>query len=470
MAYDVRSSYSTSGTGTSFQLSSPAGATSADAIYAIVSHQQNVQITVPPSWSIVGSAFAVDVTLRLLHGTVDASAGPWTFVLGASSKYAATAVAVQSDGAVPGATKPSPDAFQTQVITATTSPAAPPTVLPSNTGDVVLYAVGWGRATTFTASTGGVTERADVSSGSTSTDRTLWVGSQSNATTAGSFTTGITVVNDNPNSYAADEYATFTVALKSVAPPTTWSGDFETGNFSQYAFVIQGAPDRITVRTDTPRQGSSYAKFVANNADVFPLTSTDNPRAQLVSSRMLFPGTERWIQWSTRFPADFPTVPAWGWILFFQYHGPPYTGSPAVGFGLDGGFMQIQRSQTYGYDVVWQAPRTSAAWMDFVLRVGFAQNETGFIELWLNGVMQSFTNGARRLYMTTVELDQNDGLEINPTLYRMKDIADSATVDHDGVRFDPTVPTALATNINFAPAVRSFGSGSPSATRARVVG
>lgn len=462
MAYDVRSVTTATGTGTSVTLASPAGATGSDAVFVCVCHTANVQIAahdLTQGWSLATtSAFGTAFTVRILQTAALANSGPWTFDFtsgGApfTAKYAAAAICVQADTAVAGAQRPAIDTGTTTVTAATAGAFTFPTVTPTNTGDVLLYVSGWPRYTTLTPP-GDTTEWVDVSTGTSSTDLQLWVGSQDNATTAGVATSPTTVANDNPGAFAAAQQAMITVGLMSVAPPTTWVGDFEPGDFSQYAFYLAADTSRITIRTDTPRQGSRYARFTALDSDVFPLTPTENPRAQLVSPRTLYPGTERWLTWSTRFPTDFPVIPPGGWLVFWQFHGPPYTGSPSVGFGVAGDHLNIERNQTYGFDTIWTGGMNKGEWQDFALHVNFAQDETGYIELWVNGLQQIFKGGVRRLYMRTVELDQNSGLEIDPTLYRLQGMFDVATLDYDAVRYDATVPTVLGTRVQTAAVTR----------------
>lgn len=465
VGYGVRSVSTTSGTGTSFTLGIPAGATATDSVFVCLIHSNDVQLEAAnplQGWTVISSAFQTFITVRVLQSAVLATTGPWTFNflragVSFSDTYVAAAVCVQADTTVIGARRPIVDTAVSKIVAPTTASFAFPAITPTNTGELMLWLAGWRRYTTFTPPAD-VTEQVELSSGTGSSDMTLWVGSQTGATTAGLSIGAITVANDNPSSYAADGQAMITSAFMSIPPPTSWVGDFETGDFSQYAFVLGADPNRITIQTDTPRQGTRYARFFALDEDVYPLTPTENPRASLVSPRILYPGFERWISWSTRFPVDFPSIPHNGWLVFWQYHGPPYTGSPSVGFGVDeNDRINVERNQTYDYDTIWSAPMPRGQWIDFVLHVNLAQDETGFIELWVNGRQQVFARGVRKLYMRTVELDQNGGLEIDPSLYRKHGMFETATLDYDAVLLGSTVPSSIAGSIQIAPPVLMFG-------------
>jgi hypothetical protein len=157
--------------------------------------------------------------------------------------------------------------------------------------------------------------------------------------------------------------------------------------------------------------------------------------------------------------------------VFWQWHGPPFVGSPSVGFGLLEDRINLERNQTYSYDEVWSAPLVRDVWQDFLLHVKFAADESGFIELWFNGVQQKFANGRRRLFMRTLEPDQIGGVELAPTLYRKQGMFDAAALDHDALRYDPAPPAAAAPTLTTLAPVRMFSSAPKSAALlARVAG
>ena len=219
------------------------------------------------------------------------------------------------------------------------------------------------------------------------------------------------------------------------SPAPSWNGDFDGGGFDQYERVQEAAPDR-TATVDSPRRRPGFAaRLTANDGD---LQGGENPRAQLLSATHHRVGDDQYIGWSTYFPADFPAIEGpRAFFVFFQFHGPPFSGSPPLGFGVGPeGRLELQRSRRYGYDRVWSAPLPKGRWIDFVAHVRWSMEEDGFVELWLDGDRQTFSVGGReRLAMQTVEDDQLEGLQTIPTNYRRRGIvAGDVTIYHDEVK------------------------------------
>ena len=218
-----------------------------------------------------------------------------------------------------------------------------------------------------------------------------------------------------------------------------WNGDFETGDLRQYDAVQGVAPDRITLTSAPLRKGRFATKMTALDGDT---EISGNPRAQLMSASQHFPGQEHFVGWSTLFPADFPAIQGSGaFMVFFQFHGKPWSGSPPLGWGVaPDGRIELRRNQQYGYDRVWSMPLEKSRWVNFVARVKWSKNASeGFVELWVDGVPQRFSNGQPRLTMQTVMNDQNEGLKTIPTNYRRKGIVPGAvTLYQDEVKVGTT--------------------------------
>lgn len=223
------------------------------------------------------------------------------------------------------------------------------------------------------------------------------------------------------------------------AGPLLWSGDFETGNLSQYK-QIEGAPGSITVTTLDPRAGSHCVRFFTQDTDIkaplqSPYTHINriHPAAALVAddALRLFPeGSDRYIAFSVKVPLEQPhcpggVFPLWtgganGFFQLFEVQGPPFAGSPP--FALDvqqlaghsyNSFI-IQQNATYRFGILWSTRLEYDIWHDFVIRASMSQDPTiGFLELWLDGNPQMFANGRPRVYFSTI-----DGTDyLNPLFY-----------------------------------------------------
>jgi hypothetical protein len=224
------------------------------------------------------------------------------------------------------------------------------------------------------------------------------------------------------------------------SPKLLWSGDFDGGDLRQYPTVQEAAEDRITIVTSPRREGRFAARLTANDAD---LLGGENPRAQLMTAPMHMPGDDRYIGWSTYFPDAFPAIEGPGaFFVFFEFHGPPYNGSPSLGFGVGAdGRIELRRGRRYGYDRVWSTPLARSRWIDFAVHVKWSKDENeGFVELWVDGERQTFEeNGEQRLYTQTIEDDQDGGLKTIPTNYRRHgSVPGDVTLFHDEVKVGPT--------------------------------
>lgn len=177
---------------------------------------------------------------------------------------------------------------------------------------------------------------------------------------------------------------------------------------------------------------------------MYPLTPTENPRAQLSSPRYIYDGDTRWISFSVRFPADFPVVPSDAWLVFFQWHGRPYDGSPPVGFQVINDVIRLERNVNNGWDNPWSTPLVRGEWLDFDLQVKFDRTSAGWLDLYYGGVRQTFTGGANRLTGYTLDPDQDQSIELKPCIYRKLDsIAGVVSADFDGISHSTTKPSRV---------------------------
>jgi len=482
VAIAVRAASQVGGIGSSVAFPALAGVQIGDKLYGWILHDASVQYVLPTGWSTVASDFAGSGTIRFIEysgSNPTGSLGSVSFTDGGgaplSNHYAIGLVALQRDPAHP-TYQFGVDAQAFEATASSTGPAVCPSVTPAQADDLLIAVAGWGKATTFSAP-GGWTEQIDVRSGDTTTDRSLWVGVKQLAGGAGSPQAGPSVTNDNPFASSAGVFKVGQVAISLVAPAPEWVGDFSTG-LSQFPIVSQADPvaagvgsTRIVVQSDTPPSGfANYASLTVYDVDVYPLTPTENPRAQLQSPRILYPGMDKWLSWKTRFPADFPPIsrdPALGlfdpaqpwldgtWLLFAQINGPPF-GPPNWAMYTYGNDIVMRQRGVDGTGTVvanrasWRTRLIRGVWLDFCVRIRFAQDFTGFVELWYQGRRQLLVDPANPLpqrYRTvypTINPDENAGNDFHLTHYRgAGEFAGPVTIHHAAGRISDTPPPGL---------------------------
>lgn len=187
-------------------------------------------------------------------------------------------------------------------------------------------------------------------------------------------------------------------------PGVAWSGDLSTGDLSQWSFVQQ-CPGAISVVGSPAAPGARAVALSVSDNDTESACPnhvfTPNPAAGLIGPSMFHDGDDAYIGFSTLFPTGFPFIPHW--FQFAEIYGKPYGGSPPLGLDVVGNRFGLWRDATHGYDNPWSVPLQTNAWQDLVLHVKFSADPTvGFVEIWLNGVQQTFGNGQQRLYMATL--------------------------------------------------------------------
>jgi hypothetical protein len=181
-------------------------------------------------------------------------------------------------------------------------------------------------------------------------------------------------------------------------------------------YVNQSAPGAVDEVANPVGGGESVFEMTVSNSDVFPITPTENPRAQLMSPPIFTRGEEFWMSMKFLLPADFPSpVPGWLTVLQGPY-GPPYAGTPPWHISASGNYLEWSRNRTYGGDIPWQMPLVRGGWVSVLLHERFASN--GWVEMWVDGQPITFFGSGtsdpneiaptQRLTMKTVD-SSNDG-------------------------------------------------------------
>jgi hypothetical protein len=211
-----------------------------------------------------------------------------------------------------------------------------------------------------------------------------------------------------------------------------FNGDFSTGNLSQFN-LVQACPgpspaQGIQVVSNPVHPGYKYsAMFTVTDQSINPtcanLGSPGHPEANLITSPLFTPGKDLYIGFSTFFPSNFPTMcTPWVsacWMQVMEMYGRPFGGSSPVAIGVVGNKM-VMGNHT---GTIWTSSQNitkGTAWEDIVIHVVLSTNPSvGYVELWNNGVQQTFTNGSTKLDEATMATGVNwdgttpDALYIN---------------------------------------------------------
>jgi hypothetical protein len=93
---------------------------------------------------------------------------------------------------------------------------------------------------------------------------------------------------------------------------------------------------------------------------------------------------------------------------YMQLKGDSSCGGPAIGMTIKYGRLTLRSERyltEYG-NAAWSGPKMSTllgSWHSFVLHVQFSKDAaTGYLEVWLDGVRQTMSNGQPRIYFPTV--------------------------------------------------------------------
>jgi hypothetical protein len=155
--------------------------------------------------------------------------------------------------------------------------------------------------------------------------------------------------------------------------------------------LVQAAPGAIAEVPEPLGGPGRVLAMTVDDGDVYPITPTENPRAQLASPANIEPGDELW--WSTEFllPDSFPSsVPGWVTVMEGPY-GPPYGETPPWHLEVQEDQIRWSRNGTYGFDVPWQTPLVKGRWITVMVHERFARD--GFVEMWIDGKQVTFFPG-----------------------------------------------------------------------------
>jgi Polysaccharide lyase len=220
-----------------------------------------------------------------------------------------------------------------------------------------------------------------------------------------------------------------TVSATALGYPATdghiyWTGDFETGDTSQWNGVHAGGNwgnSSMEVVTAPVRWGKYAGKFTVEKGS--PALS----RAELSASQAQtggYSGQQWYYSWSTYVPSNPNATSPWGywaditqWMDLYHQCSPPLWialhSGPPLSYSLQSDILDNKnRCQSIGPHHEWNLGTFKYdEWNDFTLHVKWSENpNVGFVEMWRNGKkVVPFT------HMRT--LDTSGGVYMEQALY-----------------------------------------------------
>lgn len=223
-------------------------------------------------------------------------------------------------------------------------------------------------------------------------------------------------------------------------PPTTlslpgeyvWRGDFETGDHSQWGSVQTVDSDRVRIVERPVGEGKYATRFEVRPGED-PLGNFGD-RAELQAGRVEREGDERWYEWRTLFPRDYPIEDENVWQVVAQWHS-TMDGVPPVSMEVSGNTIRFQTSRHDAagnrlqpfVTVHWSAPLERGKWQTFRARIVWSgSDERGSVALWHNGKQVLKPTGVRTMYPGSPNFFKQG-------LYRCACTASTAILYHDGL-------------------------------------
>jgi hypothetical protein len=225
--------------------------------------------------------------------------------------------------------------------------------------------------------------------------------------------------------------------LSPLPGATSWIGDFETGNFSQWTNKGGGqgtqrvADDRIRLVSNPVAQGHTAVRIEVRRGDRW--RGSPGNRAELVKWTGEREGDEGWYQWSTMFAPDFPHEST-QWQIWTQWHTEKAGTQPmlkfwasddTIGMSTTGATPNGRPTTTIDH---WTAPIDRGRWHTIRLHVRWSTTlQNGFVELWHDGVRVVAPSPAATL------VPGGSPNYLKQGLYRSGSISPTAVLYHDAM-------------------------------------
>lgn len=243
-----------------------------------------------------------------------------------------------------------------------------------------------------------------------------------------------------------------TTARVANASLTLFDGDYSTGDFSQWWVQCKGYNDAgsnfpgsySASIVDDPTYGRA-ARFEVRTGDVPPFGGGERAEVSGGDSTGGAEGQDRWYRFATKFDETFPGNHAsLGWGLTNQWHGDTIRGTPPLNWSVseqNGQWTLLadRQSRPDGYlgkVVLFSTPLNPGSWHDVQMHVLWSTSDSvGLVELWHNGVRQTFTDGSQTYRVRTlVPGTAAPSAYYKEGYYRQNGIGPTGIVYHSGFR------------------------------------
>jgi hypothetical protein len=217
-----------------------------------------------------------------------------------------------------------------------------------------------------------------------------------------------------------------------VSPPSSNALDasFACGCIDKTMFPYSSfTPNHTTVVPDPMGSGQNVLKFAVADSDR-PYAGDTNPRSDVETAPSFKPGDNDYIAVRTLVPTTMPAVDTnTAWFELAEIYGKPYNGSPTVSvslsdFGHNGvNHFIMSQDASHNYARAWTGPAADdGQWHTIIFHVNFETNNTGYVQIYFDGQLQTLTNGTTTLHEATldpgVNWDGKDGNFLNLQSYR----------------------------------------------------
>jgi Polysaccharide lyase len=188
-------------------------------------------------------------------------------------------------------------------------------------------------------------------------------------------------------------------ATSTSTAPALWSGNFQTGNFSQWAMVQEAWSGGATIVTSPARHGyPDTAKFTVRPGDHWDSSLTERAEVAASTSQTdASEGRDQFYAWSALFPTG-TAIDEGGWLLFTDWHQTANTCPPPLAFYLTDAIVPHIEVATRGgvlnqSDCTWQYSNMfdlgtlpTGSWTDFMVHVKWSSNPAvGMLAVRING-------------------------------------------------------------------------------------